>query len=121
MGFFKKEIIWHKLFENADAANNFLAQGRVTYLQIQNHKICLAHTADGFFAVNDKCPHNGASLSSGKCTSDGAIVCPVHRYAFDLKTGRSKGGLGSYVERYPIESRSDGIYIGFEKVRFFLF
>jgi nitrite reductase/ring-hydroxylating ferredoxin subunit len=119
--FFKKKTVWYKLFDSIDAANTQLEIGRVTTLHIKNKKICLAHTSEGFFAINDKCPHNGASLGNGHCTSEGSVVCPVHRYHFDLKTGRSKSGLGNYVEPYPIETRSDGIYIGFEEIQWNLF
>jgi nitrite reductase/ring-hydroxylating ferredoxin subunit len=119
--FFNKIIKWHLLFESQEAANTFLSVGSVTTLHVGKKKICLAHTSEGFFAVNDKCPHNGASLGNGRCTTEGSIVCPVHRYHFDLKTGRSKSGLGSYVEPYPIEIRPDGIYIGIEEIVWNLF
>ncbi len=119
--FFKKKTVWYKLFASVEAANSQLNIGRVTTINIGKKKICLAHTSEGFFAVNDKCPHNGASLGNGHCTVEGSVVCPVHRYHFDLKTGRSKSGLGSYVEPYPLETRSDGIFIGFEEIHWDLF
>ncbi len=118
---FKKQTNWVKLFPSMEAASNRLAVGRVTTMQVGKKKICLAHTAEGFFAVNDRCPHNGASLGSGSCTEQGSVVCPVHRYHFDLKTGRAKSGLGDYVQPYPIEVRDDGVYIGFEETVFTLF
>ncbi len=119
--FFKKKTVWHKLFDSLESAQAHIEIGRVTTLEIARKKICLAHTSEGFFAVNDKCPHNGASLGNGRCTSENSIVCPVHRYHFDLKTGRSKSGLGSYVEPYPIEIRPEGIFIGFEETQWDLF
>lgn len=119
--FFRKKINWHKLFDSIDAINAQVAVGKVTTVNVGRKKICLAHTADGFFAVNDKCPHNGASLGNGYCTAEGSVVCPVHRYHFDLRTGRAKSGLGDFVQTYPIEVRDDGVYIGFEKVVWDLF
>ena len=118
---FKKEIKWHKIFDSVVAANEMAALGRVTTMHIKNKKICLAHTSEGFFAVNDKCPHNGASLGNGYCTDEGSVVCPVHRYHFDLKTGRAKSGLGDFVQPYPLEIREDGIFIGFEEWKWNLF
>jgi nitrite reductase/ring-hydroxylating ferredoxin subunit len=114
--FFGKKINWHKLFDSVDAINAQVAVGRVTTINVGRKKICLAHTADGFFAVNDKCPHNGASLGNGYCAAEGSVVCPVHRYHFDLRTGRAKSGLGDFVQTYPIEVRDDGVYIGFEQL-----
>ncbi|MBA3706671.1 MAG: Rieske 2Fe-2S domain-containing protein [Bacteroidetes bacterium] len=118
---FKKIIKWHKLFDSLLAANAEVAMGRVTTVQAGRKKICVAHTPEGFFAVNDKCPHNGASLGNGHCTDEGTVVCPVHRYHFDLKTGRAKSGLGDFVETYPIEIREDGVYIGFKEIAWNLF
>ena len=117
--FFKKQIIWFKLFESLIAANAQIAEGRVSTISVNNKKICIAHTHEGFFAVQDKCPHNGASLGNGFCTAQGSIVCPVHRYSFDLKTGRATSGGGDAARTYPLEVREDGIYIGFEKTVWF--
>ena len=118
---FEKKIKWYMLFETIEAANNFVELGNVNTINFKNKKICIAQTSEGFFAVNDKCPHNGASLGKGHCTANGTVVCPVHRYSFDLKTGRSKSGLGSYVKTYPIEIRNDGVFIGFEEIEWNFF
>ena len=118
---FKTSINWYKLFTSVEAANEFVAVGKVASLTCGKKRICLAHTTDGFFAVNDKCPHNGASLGNGYCTKEGTVVCPMHRYHFDLRTGRAKSGIGDFVETYPIEIRKDGIFIGFKETIFNLF
>ncbi len=118
---FQKKIVWYKLFESITAANQMLPIGKVTTMQIANKKLCIAHTTENFFAINDKCPHNGASLGNGYCTSEGSVVCPVHRYHFDLKTGRAKSGLGDFVETYPVETRADGVFVGIHKTVFDLF
>lgn len=119
--FFKKEIKWHKIFESLDAAKTQVSLNTVQTILVAGKKICIAHTAEGFFAVNDKCPHNGASLGNGYCTRENSIVCPVHRYHFDLRTGRAKSGLGDVAITYPLEIRTDGVFVGFEKISWKLF
>jgi len=118
---FERKIHWYKLFDSTEAASRMLAVGNVTTMQVGRKKICLAHTSEGFFAVNDRCPHNGASLGNGYCTNEGSVVCPLHRYHFDLHTGRAKSGLGDAVETYPIEIRDDGMFIGFKETSWKLF
>ena len=118
---FEKKIKWYKLFDSIVEANANVALGAVTTVQIKNKKVCIAHNTEGFFAINDKCPHNGASLGNGFCTAEGTVVCPMHRYHFDLKTGRAKSGLGDFVETYPLEIRDDGIFIGFKEIVWNLF
>jgi nitrite reductase/ring-hydroxylating ferredoxin subunit len=118
---FEKKITWYKLFDSVEAACQMVSKGNVTTLQVGKKKICLAHTEKGFFALNDKCPHNGASLGNGYCTTEGSVVCPLHRYHFDLVTGRAKSGLGDCAETYPIEIRTDGVFIGFKETAWNLF
>lgn len=118
---FKKQIHWYKLFDNLAAAHNFVKEGKTNLLHVGKKKICIAHTKEGLFAISDKCPHNGASLSNGHCTEENRIVCPVHRYQFDLKTGRAKSGGGDAAETYPIEVRDDGVFIGLTETVWNLF
>lgn len=109
--FFKRKINSCKIFNSIEDAAKQIPLNKAITLKVAGRKICLAHTTQGFFAVNDKCPHNGASLGSGFCAEDNSIVCPVHRYRFDLQTGRAKSGLGDAVRTYPVEVRQDGVYI----------
>jgi nitrite reductase/ring-hydroxylating ferredoxin subunit len=39
------------------------------------------------FACNNSCPHRGASLSKGEFKGDN-IVCYMHKYEFNLFTGK---------------------------------
>jgi len=42
------------------------------------------------FAAANVCPHIGTPLDQGT-VENGAIICPLHRSAFDLKTGKLVG------------------------------
>lgn len=109
---FKSRMIWVKIGESAESlAVSFPASG-LKKLSIERRTICLIKKENDFFALNNKCPHQGASLSDGACSKDGFLVCPWHRYGFDIKNGR---GPGYFVDTYPIETREDGIFIGIKK------
>jgi 3-phenylpropionate/trans-cinnamate dioxygenase ferredoxin subunit len=41
------------------------------------------------------------------------LVCPVHRYRYNVKTGQGK--QGDYVQSYATETREDGVYVAIEK------
>lgn len=114
--FFKKEIKWYKVFDSIAAAELQVGLNTAQTIIVRNKKICFARTLQGLFAVNDKCPHNGASLGNGYCTAENSIVCPLHRYHFDLKSGRAKSGLGDVVDTYPVDVRADGIYVGLKEL-----
>jgi nitrite reductase/ring-hydroxylating ferredoxin subunit len=113
--FFKKQLTWYKIFPSEQAAKIQVPINRALTVRVGGKKVCIAHTSEGLFAVNDRCPHNGASLGHGYCTDQNSIVCPVHRYHFDLRTGRAKSGIADMVEPYPLDIRENGVYIGFEE------
>jgi len=83
-------------------------------VQVSGKKICVLKVADKFYAVQNKCPHAGADLSKGWCIS-GKLICPYHRHEFDLKTGRGAEGQGNYINTWPVELRTDGLYIRISK------
>ena len=49
---------------------------------------------DTIYAIKNKCPHQGAAME-GCFIKDGRVVCPLHKYGFDLNHGR---GHGLYLE-----------------------
>lgn len=71
---------------------------------IGERRIVVFNVEGRFFAVSDRCPHEGGSLFRGKLTgyvhsrmpgqysysqSLEVIRCPWHAWEFDLRTGRS--------------------------------
>ncbi|GBF81665.1 Rieske (2Fe-2S) protein [Aphanothece sacrum] len=59
-------------------------------VKVGNRNILLLNHQGRLYAVDNICPHLKISLKKGKITEDGAIVCPMHRSAFDLTTGEVK-------------------------------
>ncbi|KAI0795865.1 DUF455-domain-containing protein [Abortiporus biennis] len=60
------------------------------------------------YAMEAQCPHLGADISHAEieeCDDSLVLVCPWHRYDFDLRTGHSETGLKACT--YAIEVRTD--------------
>jgi nitrite reductase/ring-hydroxylating ferredoxin subunit len=72
----------------------------------------VTRTEKGVYAFQEKCPHNGASLAHGFCTKNNEIVCPLHRYSFDLESGRATSGGAYAIKKYPVDTREDGVFLG---------
>lgn len=53
---------------------------------VGRHVVAVFRQGDEFFAINDFCPHMGASLAPGE-VCDGAVMCPWHAWRFDVRTG----------------------------------
>jgi nitrite reductase/ring-hydroxylating ferredoxin subunit len=63
-----------------------LPAGEMRRVTIGELDVLLAHTDQGVFATDDRCPHMSAPLSIG--VLDGCIVaCPLHEGRFDLASG----------------------------------
>ena len=56
-------------------------------VRVERHEIALFHDPEhGFFAIDDTCPHQGASLGEGTYF-EGRVICPMHNWVFDVRTG----------------------------------
>ncbi|MBN1921874.1 MAG: Rieske (2Fe-2S) protein [Anaerolineae bacterium] len=66
-----------------------LPEGQRAVVHVEDKEILLLHHDGQIYAVQSKCPHMGAPLKRAKIEA-GALVCPVHRSAFDLQTGDAK-------------------------------
>ena len=112
-----KKYSWHKISDSLDELS-FTSNG-LAQLEIAGKIICLSRQGDQLSACTAKCPHAGGILADGYVDPLGNIVCPFHRYKFNLKTGRNISGEGYFLKIFPVEMRPDGIYIGFEQNNFF--
>ena len=88
-------------------------------LEVDGKKITLAKFKDGYFAFAQKCPHASGRMAQGYINPLGQVVCPLHRYAFDMKNGRNTTGEGYFLKTYPVELRTNGLFIGFKPNSFF--
>ena len=103
---------WIKVFASKDEITNSLAIDRPRLLLIGGKRICLVRTADRVLAVDDKCTHNGESLSKGSVNYLGEVVCPWHGHRFNLKTGRECGERSADLVVYPVREDQDGLFVG---------
>ena len=113
--FFKQKVRWVRIADTLSALESRIEMNHVLVIERDGYRICLGRNSQGVHAVKDKCPHQGYSFKGGGCSEDGKMICPIHRYGFDVKTGR---GGGSAVPVYPLEEREDGVYAGIEYVSF---
>ncbi|MEM7655046.1 MAG: Rieske (2Fe-2S) protein [Bacteroidota bacterium] len=82
----------------------------ITQIKLGNKLLCLAKQAEEWYATSPKCPHQGAPLAGGHFNETGALVCPWHRFAFDLASGQSNRG-GYVVNTYPLRWEGEQLSI----------
>lgn len=100
---------WHKIA----ASENELAFAKndIAVIEVNDKKLCVGRYNDQLFAFAYTCPHASGIMADGYIDVLGNIVCPVHRYKFNLQNGRNTSGEGYYLKRWPVEIREDGIYV----------
>jgi nitrite reductase/ring-hydroxylating ferredoxin subunit len=101
-----------------------ISEGQQKRVSIAGRDICVFNIKGSFFALLDRCPHEGASLSHGfrvglvTSTSPGCfqysresemVKCPWHGWEFDIKTGQSWcAPTRVRVRPYPTDVESGG-------------
>lgn len=107
-----KKYQWYKVAENiADIKFSVKGLGEI---KVANKIYCIALHQNVVSACTQKCPHAGGILSNGFIDATGHIVCPQHRYKFNLQNGRNTSGEGYFLKTFPVEIRKEGVYVGIE-------
>lgn len=101
------------------SAADELAEGRVKTVTAGTKYLAMSHFQGQYAAMDNHCPHQGGPLGEGSIEigNDGKcwLRCPWHGWDFDPLTGKPPGGHeDSGQTTYPVELRSDGVYVGLE-------
>jgi len=64
-----------------------VAEGAGRAFEVGNKLIALFCHEGKYFAIDDVCPHMGASLSDGCIDEKGIVTCPWHAWRFRLADG----------------------------------
>jgi nitrite reductase/ring-hydroxylating ferredoxin subunit len=78
---------------------------------LEERVIALVRIGEDFHAFQAECPHRGTSLIRGSLTNEREIICPLHEYRFDVKTGEVKVGSCGDLEIYDTELTEEGLKI----------
>jgi thiamine pyrophosphate-dependent acetolactate synthase large subunit-like protein/nitrite reductase/ring-hydroxylating ferredoxin subunit len=87
-----------------------LAEGQVTTVVAGGRALCLTRTAEGYGALDNRCPHQGGPLGDGQI-EDGWLVCPWHAYQYGPCDGKPPPGFSDAAVAYPVEEREDGLWV----------
>ncbi len=83
-------------------------QGRA--FPINGRTIAVFHWEGQFWAIDDFCPHMGASLSGGE-VCDGVVTCPWHAWRFSIKDGTWCDNPKLKVDTFPVRVVGDQVEV----------
>lgn len=69
------------------AKTSDLAEGQGGSFRVGDHMVAVFNHGGKYFAINDHCPHQGASLGAGYLDDEGAVSCPWHAWRFSVCDG----------------------------------
>ena len=100
---------WQKI---ANSEEEIFALGEdVQEVEIEGKMVLLVRVGNEIYGCAAKCPHVGARMKEGYVDVQGNLVCPLHKYRFDVKTGRNVSGEGYFLKRYLIMRNEEGMFI----------
>ena len=99
-------------------------EGEPRRVELEGKGVLIALVGGRFYAIGDRCPHLGCSLSKG--TLEGTtITCPCHGSTFDITNGKLVAWVGTHptfgkltafmkkdVPAYSVTAEGDDMIIG---------
>lgn len=113
-----KKIKWHRIASDVESLQ--FPENNIVTTDCGGKLINVGRYNGGIYAFAYKCPHASGILANGAIDPLGNVVCPLHRYKFNITNGRNSSGEGYYLKTYPIVVREDGVFAGIEEAGFSL-
>ncbi len=87
-----------------------LADGEGRTVRVGDKLVALFRAGDQYYAIDDTCPHMGASLSAGQ-VANGMVTCPWHAWRFRLRDGAWADYLRLKIGTFQVRIVDDEIQI----------
>lgn len=93
------------------AAVQDVKPGKLGCVEINGRKFLLANVDGKFYATDDMCTHEDASLSTGALHGD-CVSCPLHGSRFNVRTGEPQEEPAEVALRtYPVKVEGDSVLV----------
>jgi 3-phenylpropionate/trans-cinnamate dioxygenase ferredoxin subunit len=84
------------------ARTSEIGPGQAKIVDVQGKEIALFNVGGEYFAIDNMCTHEEASLSDGEIAGY-EVTCPLHGAKFDVRSGEVLGPPAyDAVARYPV-------------------
>jgi ferredoxin-nitrite reductase len=83
-----------------------IPEGGAKLIRVRSEEIAVFKQGGKLCAIQNICPHEGGQLSKGWIEGD-AVVCPLHGYQFNLKTGACVNDPHLQAKTFAISSHGE--------------
>ena len=87
-----------------------LPEGAATTVVVRRKLIAVFRDGGRYFAIDDVCPHMGASLAGGY-VENGTVTCPWHAWRFRLGDGAWADNPRIKIGCYPVRVEGDHVQV----------
>jgi 3-phenylpropionate/trans-cinnamate dioxygenase ferredoxin subunit len=87
-----------------------LAPGKRKLTFVDGRLVILFNIDGAIHAVDDSCPHNGASLASGQLEGN-LLRCPAHGLRFNVATGCTPGENPLCLKTFPVREADGKLFL----------
>lgn len=87
-----------------------LPPGKGVLVSVDGREVALFRRGADILAIGNDCPHQGGSLSDGWVEGD-IVICPLHGWEFDMRSGACMTVPGEAVPRYTATVEGASIYL----------
>jgi nitrite reductase/ring-hydroxylating ferredoxin subunit len=87
-----------------------LPRGETALAVVNGEDVAIFRRGDEILAIGNACPHQGGNLCDGFIEGD-IVVCPLHGWEFDLRSGACMTVPGESVPCYRVTVEDGVIYV----------
>ncbi|TWU24637.1 Rieske (2Fe-2S) protein [Bythopirellula polymerisocia] len=88
-----------------------ILEGQGGTFAIGDKLVAVFNRGGTYHAIDDLCPHMGASLGAGCLDEEGAVTCPWHAWRFDICDGTWRDNPRLKIPSYPVRIHGDKIQV----------
>ncbi len=87
-----------------------IPEGQAAAFPVAGQIVAIFHYGGTYYAINDLCPHMGASLAEGHIEGD-RVTCPWHAWTFRVTDGTWCDNPRIKTDSYPVRVVGDDIQV----------
>ena len=93
-----------------------IPDGQGATFAVGDHLVAVFFEKGEYRAIDDLCPHMGASLGAG-CIENGIVACPWHAWRFRVTDGAWADNPRIKINRFAVRVVGDEIQVATEPTR----
>lgn len=101
----------YTLGKSIKEVEKLIPEGKIKKILLGSKELGVVRKGSEFHVFSLQCPHRGASLVNGVINQKNEIICPLHQYRFDLRTGKTTAGYCPDLDIYPTKLSDTGLEI----------